>query len=342
VAVLPPKQVPGATAVPEGSVSEIAGQPNRVAVVSIGVTNTRGKGYFQLFDCATQPGGYANLNAAEAGQTIANLAMVEFDGQGKACVYNHTTADIFVDVQGYLDPKAFTAESRRLLDTRTRAAGAVDARQRVQFTGKPNGLAVVSLVATKSAARGYLQILPCADTAGEYSSINVDRAGQTIANLAIVQLDAGGRACVYSHGGSHVVVDLQGYIDPDSFEPVSRRLVDTRLPPGSTRPAPKSRVTVDGGRPGGLAIMSLIATQTLQRGYVQALPCTATAGAYSNLNTDRAGQTIANLAFVTLDNAGTTCLYTNGGAHLVGDLQGFLDSDVFTPVNKRIMDTRVR
>jgi PKD repeat protein/starvation-inducible outer membrane lipoprotein len=336
----PPLRVAGGTAVPAKAVTEIGGRPNRTAVVSIGVTNTASRGYFQILACDEIPGAYSNVNAAEAGQTIANLALVRFGADGRACIYNHTTADIFVDVQGYLDPSAFATDSRRLLDTRTGNRPPLAAGKRVGFAGEPGGLAVISLIATDSIRRGYLQVLPCGRAPGEWSNLNVDRAGQTIANLAIVQLDHTGSACIYTHGGSHIVADLQGYLDPAAFTPEPRRLRDTRAP-GAPPLAPRSRVSMV-GRPHGLAITSLIATQTRQRGYVQALPCGVTPGGWSNLNSDRADQTIANLAVVRLDRTGSACLYTHGGAHLVADLQGYLDPGTFQPANQRILDTRNR
>jgi sugar lactone lactonase YvrE len=342
VAPAPPPKVDSGTAVPARSITEIGGRPGRTAVVSIGVTNTAGRGFFQILDCEEIPGAYSNLNAAEAGQTIANLALVRFADDGRACIYNHTTADIFVDVQGYLDPEAFTTDTQRLLDTRSGNRPPLPAGQRARFTGQPNGLAVISIIATDSLRRGYLQVLPCDAPPGAYSNLNVDRPGQTIANLAIVQLDSRGTACVYTHGGSHVVVDLQGYLSPGSFTPEPRRLRDTRATPTTPPLQPRARIDVTGARPNGLAIISLVATQTRQRGFVQALPCNRPPGEWSNLNTDRAEQTIANLAVTQLGSNGGICLYTHGGAHLVADLQGYLTPTIFTATNQRILDTRNR
>jgi hypothetical protein len=184
----------------------------------------------------------------------------------------------------------------------------------------------------------YLQVLPCGATNGGWSNLNLERSGQTIANMAIVELDAMGEACVYTHGGAHMVVDLQGYLDPAAFAPDSSRALDTR---GTPKPAPGSKTAFTAGSADQLAVMSLVATQTTAGGYVQALPCGQASGAWSNLNTDHANQTIANSAIVPLDGKGTACLYTRSGTHLVADVQGYLDPTVFTPFNWRILDTRV-
>ncbi|MGB7881048.1 MAG: PQQ-dependent sugar dehydrogenase [Ilumatobacteraceae bacterium] len=334
---------PRTTQVPAGSITRISGDPNGLAVLSVGITNTTAGGFVQVLDCRATPGGFSTLNASGPGQTLANLAVVQFDADGSACIYNESATDIFVDLQGYLAPNAFSARTVRLLDTRQPGPGRppVPADGRVRFSGEPNGLAVVSIVATESRAPGYLQALPCAAAPGAYSNVNVDRAGQTIANLAIVQLDAQGESCVYTNAGAHVIVDLQGYLAPSSFTPVTQRLRDTR------QPAPQPPLPADGrttvtGRANGLAVVSLVVTETRSGGYVQALSCGEREGAFSNLNADSAGQTRANLAIVPLDGAGSTCLYTQASAHLLADLQGYLDPAVFTPANRRLLDTRQR
>ena len=327
-------------AVPAGAKTEFSGRPNGIAVLSVGVTNTWAGGYFQVLPCDATPGAYSTSNASEAGQTIANLAIVQLDATGKACVYSQSAADIFVDLQGYLDPSAFTPVTQRLMDTRQPAPKPpVEAGGRSAFVGRPNGLAVVSIVATETLAPGYVQALPCAASPGAYSNLNVDRAGQTIANLAIVRLDANGESCIYTAAGAHLIADLQGYLDPATFTVASQRLLDTR------QPAPKPALLAGGraavvGQANGLAVLSVIGAETRAPGYFQLLGCAEEAGAYSNLNSDRAAQTRANLAIAQLDGHGTTCFHTQGGAHLIADLQGYLDPSAFTPVNQRILDTR--
>jgi hypothetical protein len=325
---------------PAGSQTPIVGAPNAIAVLSVGVTNTQAGGYFQVLRCGEAPGAYSTLNASGAGETIAGLAIVQLDGSGRACVYSEKAAEVFVDLQGYLSPGAFTASPVRWVDTRSPAGNPpLPPGGRVKITGSSNGLAVVSVVATSSTAHGYLQALPCDAAPGAYSNLNVDRPGQTIANLAIVPLDARGEACIYTQGGGHVVVDLQGYLDPASFAPEPRRLTDTRQPP------PQSALSRDGraqvlARPDGVAVLSIVATETRNGGYVQVLGCGEPPGRYSNLNTDHAGQTIANVAITKFDAAGERCIYTQGGAHLVADLQGYFAPTAFVPVNERVVDTR--
>jgi len=324
------------TVVPGGSKTRINGDPNGIAVVSIVAVDTRGPGYIQVLDCAATPGAYSNLNVDAPGQTVANLAIVRLDANGRGCIFNQPATDIVVDLQGYLQPSAFSTQLDRLVDTRdTPARVPVTAGGRVQVTGRANGIAVLSVIATEATGPGYLQVLPCGATPGAYSNLNVDRPGETIANLAIVQLDANGTTCVFSQSGAHVVVDLQGYLDPAAFTVAPSRAFDSRNSPGRTPVVAGGRVAV------GLDafdVVSLIATESTGPGYVQALSCAANQGAYSNVNVDRSGQTRANVGIIAA--SAPLCLYSHGGGHLVADRLGSLSPGGFTRLNVRLLDTR--
>jgi glucose/arabinose dehydrogenase len=328
--------VPRPTVVPAGSTTRISGLPDGVAVVSIVATNTRGGGYIQALDCAAEPGAYSNLNVDGPGQTIANLAIVRLDGNGRGCIFNQPATDLVVDVQGYLQPTAFTTRLDRILDTREQPGRRpVVAGARVPVVGEPNSIAVLSVIATEATAPGYLQVLPCSAPAGSYSNLNVNRVGETIANLVIVQLDGDGRTCVFTQSGAHVVVDLQGYLQPSAFTASPGRVLDTREGAGRQPVVPGGRI---GAALDRFDVVSLIATESTQAGYVQALSCAAAQGGYSNLNVDVAGQTRANLAVIAA--ATPICLYSHGGGHLVADRLGSLDPSAFAPDNARLLDTR--
>ena len=97
------------------------------------------------------------------------------------------------------------------------------------ITGRPSSTAVVSIVATDTAAPGYVQVLPCGSSPGASSNVNVDRVGQTIAGLAFVNFEAAGKACVFNQSGMNLVVDVQGYMNPSAFDDITdTRILDTR------------------------------------------------------------------------------------------------------------------
>jgi hypothetical protein len=306
------------------SMVEIHGTPNRSAIVSLVATQTASAGYLQALPCAAIAGSTSNLNADAAGQTRAGLAVVHFDATGSACVFNSMATHLIVDLQGYLADEAFDdLTDARLLDTRggqQPKGGSV-----VVVHGEANRSAVLSLIATGSMGWGYVQALPCGTSPGSTSNINVDRAGQTRAGLAIVRFGPDGTACLFTSVATNLVVDLQGYLAGSgngngAFDDTSDvRLLDTR---SGSRVAANSVSTIHGAA-NSSAFVSLIATDNLGSGYLTALPCDATPGLTSNLNMDSAGLTIAGAAVVRFDATGTACIYSSVAAHLVVDLQGY-------------------
>jgi hypothetical protein len=136
------------------------------------------------------------------------------------------------------------------------------------------------------------------------------------------------------------VADLQGYLGVTAFDDITDvRVLDTR---GGPAPAVGSQ-TVVRGRPESTAVVSVVADATTGPGYLQFLPCGATPGAASNLNTDAAGQTVAGLAFVRFDTRGEACIYTQSATHVVVDVQGYLEVTAFSDITDvRLLDTRTR
>ena len=226
----------------------------------------------------------------------------------------------------------------RLLDTRSGARRT--AGTRTTITGLPNRSAVVSVTATQTAGSGYLQVLACDAAPGGSSNLNTDAAGQTRAVLAVVQFDAAGKACIYNETATHVIADLQGYFAPGAFDDTADvRLLDTR---SGAAPASGSQSSITGNA-GRSALVSISATGATAGGYLQVLACGTAAGASSNLNTDGAGQTIANLAAVQFGADGRACVFTSASTHIIADLQGYFVAGTFDDVaDARLVDTRTR
>lgn len=326
--------------VPPGSQTEIHGAANRSAVVSLIATETGASGWLQVLPCGADAGATSNLNHDAANQTVSGLAVIRFDGDGAACVYNSSATHIVVDLQGYLDDAAIDdVADQRLIDTRSGARPG--AATMTAFHGEPGRSAVVSIVATDTESGGWVQVLPCGAAPGGTSNLNTDRGGQTRAALALVRFDATGSACVYNERPMHVIVDLQGYLADDAVDDVADvRLLDTR---GGEAPADGAITTVHGGQPGRSAIMSIVATQTTGASWLQVLPCGAAPGATSNLNSDGPDQSRSGLAVVQFDASGTVCIYNDRATHIVVDLQGYLaDTAIEDLPDQRLIDTRTR
>ena len=123
------------------------------------------------------------------------------------------------------------------------------------------------------------------------------------------------------------------------FVPITPdRILDTR---------PETRLNYTGGKPaaGGLfdlvvpgkasiplnasaVVLNVTATEAGGPGFVQLFPAgRGTPGSSSNLNVERAGQTIPNAVIVPLGNGGAVSFFTQVGTHLVADVSGY-----FVPV----------
>ena len=75
----------------------------------------------------------------------------------------------------------------------------------------------MNITVADPAAAGYVTAEGCgAVPAGDRGSSNGNfAAGQTVANVSVVPVDARGWFCVYTSAAAHVVVDVQGYLTPD-------------------------------------------------------------------------------------------------------------------------------
>ncbi len=214
----------------------------------------------------------------------------------------------------------------------------VPAGRQTPIVGEADRSGVVSLVSVDNQAPGFVQVLPCGSAPGSSSNLNADAAGQIRSALAVVRFDSSGRSCVFNQRATHLIADVQGWFAAGAFDDIAdQRLLDTR---SGARPAAGSQ-TVIVGRANATAVVSIVMTETESAGYVQVLPCGSAPGGSSNLNADAAAQTRSGLAFVRFDAAGRTCLYTQRGAHLVVDLQGYMADGSFDDIDDdRALDTR--
>ncbi len=228
---------------------------------------------------------------------------------------------------------------------------------------------VVNLTATEATGPGFVQVFPTArGTPGASSNLNVERAGQTIPNAAVVPLGADGSLTVYTQSGTHLLVDVtaafvpvSAAVGPGRLVPTApTRLLDTRA--GSRvgwsgdRPAPAAShrlaVVGAGGVPAGASavVLNVTATEADRPGFVQVGAAGATPpGAWSNLNVASAGQTIANFVIAPLSADGALEWYAQPGTHLVVDVAGWFTgaaaaparAGLFVPLEPtRVLDTR--
>lgn len=239
----------------------------------------------------------------------------------------------------------------RILDTRIaqgfpRRVNAGEAFT-LTLTDVPQGASavVLNLTVDGSANAGFVTVYPTGVARPTVSSINVDGAGQTIANLATVQIGSGGTVDVYSLMTTDLIADVQGYYIPATiaqaglFVPVNpTRLLDTREPTSAHfRPLTAGEqidlnVAALAGLPADAtaAALKVTVTESAASGFWTVFPTGSGRPIVSNLNVVGTGTTIANQVLARL-SSGSTTVFAQTGGHLVIDLVGWFTGDSATP-----------
>lgn len=358
--VLPPRgtvelQVTGVAGIPTNGVTAV--------VLNVTLTGATGPGFVQVFPTGRgTPGDSSNLNVQRAGQTVPVAVPAPVGEGGKVSLYTYGGGHLLADVSGYFVTSGDSAAGRyrpltpqRLLDTRIglgRSSGQKTPIGRgqaltLQVTGRggvpASGVTAVALnvTATAAAAPGFLQVLPSAGSTAAGASSNLNLVtGQTVANLVIVPVGDSGAVDFYSSSGTHALADVAGWFTDDTtaisgnglYVPVApTRLIDTRE---GSKPGDGASVQVEPLGSAGIpadgvssVVLNLTATLPVAGGFVQALPTgQGEPGAFSNLNLERPGQTVANAALATLGDGGAVTLYTLRSTHLLADVAGWFTS----------------
>jgi hypothetical protein len=221
------------------------------------------------------------------------------------------------------------------------------------------GAVAINLTATDATAPGFVTMWPSGNPRPLVSTLNLERTGQTLPNLAIVPVGANGHVSIYTLSGTHLIADVLGWFPAagalHTIQPT--RILETRPGPDQTgyagaKPAPNSTVTLQvAGRAGlpptgvAVAVLNVTVTEAEGPGFVSIWPSGDMQPMTSNLNVARTGQTIQNFVMVPVGQDGSIKLFTLSGAHLIADLVGWLPPNsgyVPTPQSPspRVVDTR--
>ncbi len=330
-------------------ISSVTSRPaTELAGVAVNITaiGPTAAGYLTVVPTGTVVPTASNLNFA-AGQTVPNFAFVPVADDGTFVIVNGSPGytHVAIDAFGYFTrqasppPGSFTSlQPSRLLDTRSGTGrkvapgGIVDLAVAGHGGVPASGVSavVLNVTVTQGSASGHITVFPTGQAVPLASNLNFV-AGQTVANLVVVMLGAGGGVSFNNgsrYGSSHVVADVVGYFHGGS--PVGRggyvpipptRVFDTRVNPGAKVGAltyPENDVIPNAQCAVGL-VLNLTATEPVASGFFQVdySPWIPT----SSLNYT-AGQTVPNLA---ITKAGFT-LHNSGGpgiVHMIGDLAGY-------------------
>jgi hypothetical protein len=207
--------------------------------VALNVTATNVSGaesYLTVWPSGSSRPLASNLNFIQ-GQTVPNLVIARVGDGGKIAIYNNLgTVDVVADTQGYFaapvasgtvppGSQYFPTSPARILDTRNGTGVPGGAQGQLgtggtldlQVTGAggvPANATSVVLNVTAADSPGpdsYLTVYPTGTARPLASNLNFV-AGQTVPNLVIAKIGAGGRVTIYNNLGSTVVVaDVQGW-----------------------------------------------------------------------------------------------------------------------------------
>jgi len=254
--------------VPAGSEREAdlsAAVPAGASAAALNVTlvDSAGAGYATLFAAGTGRPATSNLNVDGPNQTVANAAITPLAGTARIRIFSSTAAHFVVDVTGYFLPAAAASAGRftpvvpaRAFDSRGGEPLGAGSSKPISLAGRfglsLSGMSAVavSVTAVDASGPGWMQVFPTggATKPGASSNVNVVRAGQTVANLAVVALGADGSITLHTASATHALVDVVGWFS-DAGAPVSEdglflpvspaRVLDTR---GGGRVAARSSV----------------------------------------------------------------------------------------------------
>jgi hypothetical protein len=185
--------------------------------VAVNVTAIKplSNGFLRIDACTNGDTNTASLTFA-AGQTRGNNGIFELGSGQELCVTSSTASDVTIDITGTFAPggrRYVPATPTRLLDTRE--TGPLSARGVTTVAvPRPTGLerpaaASLNLASIGHPGPGFVTAWQCGPMP-EASALN-PVPGTVTANGAIVALDDGDQACLFSSAGGHLVADLTGW-----------------------------------------------------------------------------------------------------------------------------------
>jgi len=325
-----------------------------VKAVWVNVTAVDGRidrygGFVTAYPCGSVPD-TSTLNFDHR-QTVANSALVQLSETGSICLYTFGSADLLIDVFGYLpEGSSFDAiRPQRLIDTRSGlgvdgAAKVVNESVSVKVTGVGSVPETdVSAVAvnitvdgtTADAFGGFVTAYGCGDIP-DASSLNFV-SEQTVANAAIVPVADDGTICFAVDDEANLIVDVVGVLRAGAgFVPQApQRVADTRRVErvgniegtgGPLEIQVANTTSIDGKRVIAASFnLTVVDTETNDfGGFATVYPC-GTRPDVSNLNFTNS-TTVAGGVVSPVDKNGHVCVYLYGTAHVLVDVNGLVTS----------------
>ncbi len=235
-------------------------------VVNITATSSLGRGYVTAWASGEPQPFTSNVYLERAGQTAGNLAIVPVGSDGYIQVFAQSGTDLVVDVFGWFPTDSILrrVSPQRALDTRPGSAigyaggqpgpGATVTAAIAGIAGIPaSGVAavVVNITATDALAPGYVTAWASGAPRPGTANLNVEFAGQTIGNLAIVPVSDTTAMDLFTQSGSHLIVDVLGWF------------ADQPAVTSAGNPALSGNLVRDGSFEAGASIMSVLGFSTI-------------------------------------------------------------------------------
>ncbi|WP_404391262.1 hypothetical protein [Humibacillus xanthopallidus] len=193
----------------------------KAIVLNLTVTAPSTGGYLSVHPYGSPRPTVSSVNFTK-GQTVPNLVTAAVDGSGRVSIYNSSgTTHIIADLAGYYalgqGGEFAGINPTRVMDTRSGvgvAKGKITGGSTKTLTipGLPAGTTAVAINVTVAAptSGGFLTVHPSDAPRSSASNLNFT-AGQTIANMVVVKVGAGGKVSFYnSNGATDVIADLAG------------------------------------------------------------------------------------------------------------------------------------
>ena len=364
-------QVAGRGGVPASGAGAVA--------VNVTVTNPTASSFLTVYPTGQALPTAANL-VFSSGQTVPNMVVVKLGTNGQITMYNYGgNVDVIVDVQGWFPAdSSFTGLTpARLMDTRPgyptidsqySGTGSIGASATTDLVisgrgGVPAtdvGAVALNITVVGATRDSYLTAFPSGASRPTAANLNY-RAGQTVPNMVIAKLGAGGAISLYNFAGNaDLVVDVLGWFPATgSFVGLTpARLLETRggLPTidgqsqggGPVGPNGLLALTVvnRGGVPAtgvGAVALNVAVTSPTATSFLTAFPSDAPSRpTAANLNFT-AGQTVPNMIIVKVGANGQITLFNFAGStDIVVDVLGWFPAGSgytgLTPA--RLMDSR--
>ena len=341
-----PRRLPvlGVGGIPTDGVTAVA--------VNVTATNTSADSYLTVWPSGEGRPDASSLNWT-AGRSVPNLVVCRPGPDGTISAWNaFGVTDLLTDVVGYFrasgTDRLLPISPFRLLDTRN----GIGARRGPLEAGQTLPLTVTGVAGSAVPATGvdavvlnvtvdgptkpsYLGIWPDGSDRPEVSSLNFV-AGQTVPNLVIAKVGAGGRIQLFNEAGSvHVIADVVGCFAAEGlgshFAVTPTRVLDTRVGTGVARAGAVGTASIrlplagTGPVPAGAtgAIVNVTVTGPSATSYLTVWPSREARPTVSSLNYTR-DLTVANLVVVKLGTDGAVELANAfGTAHVIGDVVGY-------------------